>query len=156
MPAEKRGWRMKADTMYFGEIKYTKKELITFKEGLFGFESQKDFLPIPFEAEDDAVLCLQSVAQRDVSFIVMNPFRLDPEYSPALRPEDYTRLGTKDEEKLSYYVICVIWDTPEESTVNLKCPVVVNSDTRQAVQVILEDDRYRFRHSLSEFAGKES
>ena len=44
---------MKADTMYFGRIEFDKKELIRFEEGLFGFESQKDFLPVPFEGEED-------------------------------------------------------------------------------------------------------
>ena len=86
----------------------------------------------------------------------MNPFRLMPDYDPVLKPEDYERLGTDQEELLSYYVISVIRSTPEESTVNLKCPVVVNSVTRKAIQVILESGAYRFRHSLSEFTGKEA
>ena len=147
---------MKADTMYFGRIEFDKKELIRFEEGLFGFESQKDFLPVPFEGEEDAVLCLQSISDRDISFLIMNPFRLYPAYEPKLGKVDYRKLGTAREENLSYYVICVLRDTPEESTVNLKCPVVVNTVTRRAVQVILENNTYGFRHSLSEFAGKEA
>lgn len=146
---------MKADTMYFGMLEFNKEELICFEEDLFGFENRKDFLPVPFEAEDDTILCLQSIEDRDTSFIIMNPFRLSPDYNPQLKPEDYKRLGTSREEDLSYYVICVIRNTPEESTVNLKCPVVVNSVTRKAIQVILEDGNYRFRHSLSEFSGRE-
>lgn len=147
---------MKAETMYFGEIDFCAEELIRFEEGLFGFENQKDFLPVPFEAEDDAILCLQSITDRDISFIVMNPFRLDMTYDPELKREDLKRLGAAEEQDLSYYVICVIRDTPEESTVNMKCPVVVNSVTRKALQVILENKKYGFRHSLSEFSSKEA
>ena len=145
---------MRADTMYFGALEFSENELIRFGEGLFGFENRKDFLPIAFE-EDDTILCLQSIEDRDLSFILMNPFRLRPDYSPVLQPGDYERLGTDKEEILSFYVISVIRSTPEESTVNLKCPIVVNSETRKAVQVILESGAYRFRHSLSEFTGKE-
>lgn len=146
---------MKADTMYFGEVEFSEKELIRFEEGLFGFESQKDFLPVSFEADDDTILFLQSITDRDISFTTMNPFRLEPGYSPVLTKEDQKKLGNAREEELSYYVICVIRSTPEESTVNLKCPVVVNSVTRKAVQVILENEDYGFRHSLSEFSAKE-
>ena len=146
---------MRADTMYFGALEFSEEELIRFEEGLFGFENRKDFLPVPFE-EEDTILCLQSIEDRDLSFILMNPFRLMPDYDPVLKPDDYERLGTDQEELLSYYVISVIRSTPEESTVNLKCPVVVNSVTRKAIQVILESGAYRFRHSLSEFTGKEA
>lgn len=145
---------MKADTMYFGILEFSEKELIRFEEGLFGFENRKDFLPVAFE-EEDTILCLQSIEDRDLSFILMNPFRLLPDYNPVLQPGDYEKLGTDKEELISFYVISVIRSTPEESTVNLKCPVAVNSETRKAVQVILESKEYGFRHSLSEFTGKE-
>ena len=41
----------------------------------------------------------------------------------------------------------------EESTLNFKCPVVVNPDSRRAIQVILESDAYHMRHRLAEFQG---
>ena len=42
-----------------------------------------------------------------------------------------------------------------DSTVNLRCPVAVNEDTRQAMQVILEDQGYKMHHRLSEFGQRE-
>ena len=38
-----------------------------------------------------------------------------------------------------------------DSTVNLRCPVAVNDQTGQAMQVILESGDYHMRHLLSEF-----
>jgi len=145
---------MRIDTLYFGAIECQENEIVVFQEGLFGFEGQKDFLPIPFEEGKDTVLCLQSVADREVCFIIMNPFQLDHEYAPKLKREDYEALGTSDESLLSYYVICVMREKMEESTVNMKCPVVVNTSTRQAIQVILDTDSYKFRHALVEFSGQ--
>jgi len=86
----------------------------------------------------------------------MNPFMLKEDYNPVLSKEDYNMLGTSDEKDLSYYVFCVIANAAEESTVNLKCPIVVNHVTRQARQVILNSEEYGFRHLLKEFEKEEA
>lgn len=133
-----------------GKFPYNKEELIYFNEGLFGFEGYKSFLPLPMEEENDAVLSLLSVEDESLSFIIMNPFRLLGDYSPVLSQADYKKLGTSNDADLSFYVICVVADTAADSTVNLKCPIVVNTVTRKAVQVILDTDKYHFRHVLKQ------
>ena len=133
-----------------------KSQYIEFKEGIFGFEEEKKFLPVMFEDGSDAVLYLQSIRNEKLSFVVMNPFMLKEDYNPVLSEEDYKKLGTSDEKDLSYYVFCVISNVAEESTVNLRCPIVVNHVTRQAVQVILGSDEYGFRHPLKEFEKEEA
>lgn len=133
-----------------------KSQYIEFKEGIFGFEEEKKFLPVMFEDGSDAVLYLQSIRNEKLSFVVMNPFMLKEDYNPILSEEDYKKLGTSDEKDLSYYVFCVIANVAEESTVNLRCPIVVNHVTRQAVQVILGSDEYGFRHPLKEFEKEEA
>ena len=133
-----------------------KSQYIEFKEGIFGFEEEKKFLPVMFEDGSDAGLYLQSIRNEKLSFVVMNPFMLKEDYNPVLSEEDYKKLGTSDEKDLSYYVFCVIANVAEESTVNLRCPIVVNHVTRQAVQVILGSDEYGFRHPLKEFEKEEA
>ena len=130
-------------------------QYIEFKEGIFGFEEEKKFLPVMLEDGSDAVLYLQSVVNPELSFIIMNPFMLDEEYNPVLSEEDYRKLGTADEKELSYYVFCVIANEAKESTVNLKCPIVIHPGTREARQVIMETEAYGMRHSLAEFASRE-
>lgn len=146
---------MNLNTAYFGSVTYEKEEVIRFEEGLFGFEQERDFLPIPLEKDSDAVLCLQSMSDENLNFIIMNPFLLYPDYEPMLRKEDYKKLGTSKDEELSFYVICVMKENVDESTVNLKCPIAVNVSTRKACQVVLETNIYGFRHLLREFSRKE-
>ena len=134
---------------------YAEDELIYFPEGLFGFEQYKRFAPLPVEEDSDAILCLQSAEDEDLSFIIMNPFYLEDGYHPELTPKDYERLGTDDGGQISFYVICVIGESPEKSTVNLKCPIAVNTVSRRALQVILESEEYYMRHALSEFQKRE-
>jgi len=138
-------------------IQYEEKDLIHFEDGLFGFEEYKKFVPLAVDEEDDsgAMIYLQSVDEEQLSFLMMNPFLLMEEYDPKLSRDDNKALDIKKEEDMACYVICVIKDTPEESTVNLRCPVVINVLTRQARQVILDTDQYGLRHMLKEFSDKE-
>ena len=139
---------MKTGSEYFGEVEYEADEVITFQEGLYGFENYHDFLPIPFEEESDTLLYLQSLEDFHLSFILMNPFSFFPEYQPVLEKKDYVKLETDDEKDLSYYVLCVIGEHAEECRVNLRCPIVVNAITRKAVQVVLPNTDYPFQQPL--------
>ena len=145
---------MKIQTKYFGEIEYDEDEKILFPAGLFGFESEREFLLIPFEG--GSLLCFQSVRTPDLAFVSMNPLSLKLDYEPVLQPAELQSLGVQDSQDLAYYVLCVVKKPVSESTVNLKCPIAVNPETRQARQVILETDAYEMRHPLAEFSGEEA
>lgn len=131
-------------------------DYIEFPDGLFGFEQSTKFIPLMVEEDSDAVLLLQNMENEELTFVVMNPFMLCEEYNPVLSAEDYAKLETTNDEELSFYVICVVKDDMEESTVNLKCPIVVNVITKKARQVILESKEYKFRHYLKEFKKGEA
>ncbi len=146
---------MKITNKYFGEIEYVPEEKICFPEGLFGFEDQREFLPVPFEPDSDALICLQSLADEELSFILLNPFLFFAGYNPRISDADRSAIGSPEDEDISYYVIGVIRDSVSESTVNLKAPIAVNYRTRDARQIILEDSAYTFRHSLGGLQGEE-
>lgn len=147
---------MVVNTQYFGTISCSEEELIYFPDGLFGFSSLKYYLPLAFQKDSDALICLQSTEDSSVSFIIMNPFLLYADYAPVLSPEDKKLLGCSDnEDAVSYYVICVIHDSMERSTVNLKSPIAVNTENRQARQIILDNPLYKFRHPIGDFVKKE-
>ena len=141
---------MKINNKYFGEIEYAAEEKLCFPEGLFGFEEQKEFLPIPFEEGTDAMICLQSLRDEELSFVLLNPFLFFTDYNPGISESDRKAIGSPKDEDISYYVIGVFREQLGDSTVNLKAPIAVNARTRDARQIILEDSIYTFRHSLGE------
>ncbi len=128
---------------------YEENELIIFDDGLFGFESYKRFLPLPMEENNNDFLCLVSVEDETLSFIIINPFTILADYNPILTADEMKKLEVSEDKELSFYSICVVGDTAQNSTVNLKCPIVVNAKTRKAMQVILTSGNYNFRHTLS-------
>ena len=142
---------MKLQTKYFGEIDYELSQALTFPNGLFGFEEERSFLLLPFEGSGGTMLCLQSTATGPLAFVLLDPFSLDGEYSPELSAAELEQFGAEDISKLCCYVLCAVKNPVSASTVNLKCPVVVDPRTNEARQVILETDRYGMRHPLSEF-----
>lgn len=146
---------MEIQTQYFGTISCSENELIHISDGLFGFTHLKNYVPLAFQDNSDALICLQSVEDVNVSFILMNPFQLYADYAPVLSEGDRKFLNVSQEEDgISYYVICVIHDSMDHSTVNLKCPIAVNIETREARQVILENPLYQFRHLIKDFVKK--
>lgn len=140
-------------TKYFGSIEIDPEDVLEFRKGLFAFEDEKRFVLLPFEGSDSALLCLQSVQTEGLAFVVMNPFAVCPGYAPVLTAEELKAMGVKESTELCYYVMCVVRNPVSESTLNLKCPVVINDETRHAMQVILEGDAYGMRHRLEEFGG---
>lgn len=145
---------MQLDTKYFGQITYEAEDVLDFPNGLFGFEGEKRFLLLPFSGSHGNMLCLQSVEAPSPAFILMNPFSLLPSYAPVLSQEELKLMGVTQSHELCYYVMCVAREPVGESTVNLRCPVVVNPDLHRACQVILDTDEYHMRHRLDEFSDK--
>ncbi len=146
---------METNTKYFGTITYTTDEVITFAHGIFGFEESKKFLLIRFAEDNEGMLCLQNIEEPSLAFVVINPFAFLPTYAPSLSADELKTLAAADSTELMFYNICVLKDIPEESTVNLRCPLAINPENKNGMQVILDNEKYSFRQPLNNLA-KES
>jgi len=139
---------MKINTKYFGQIEVNDSEQITFGKGLFGFEENKSFFVLSFDEEDDTLQCLQSAEDPNLAFVILNPFSILDSYDPLLIKEDLADLDAQGDTSLVFYSIAVLHDDFKDTTVNLKCPVVINLEKKLAKQVILEDSSYSLRHPM--------
>ena len=142
---------MKTITKLFGEVEYEAEDVLNFQRGMYGFEEERRFLLLPFSGGQ--MFCLQSLETPQLAFILMDPFALDSAYTPVLQETELRELGVNSSEELYYYVTCVAKTPAGDSTINMRCPIVINGDIGSSMQVILDDDRYQMRHKLSEFEG---
>lgn len=140
---------MERMTKYFGKLSFDESEILNFENGLFGFESYKQFSLIRFDNENGNILCLQSLEESQLAFPIINPFSFIPEYLPLLDDDSLKKLNLNNEKEALFYNICVIRPILKDSTVNLRCPIVVNPDTRTAIQVILDNSQYSFKYPFS-------
>lgn len=141
---------MNINANYFGNISYENSDIIQIDNGLIGFDSYTKYLPLSFHEDNDFMISLQSLEEESLSFILMDPFQLFPEYAPDLTEQDIEELQIDSLEDVIFYAICVIRDTIDSSTVNLKAPLVINLANRKAKQVILEQPEYTFQHTLAQ------
>ncbi len=133
-------------TRDFGEITVRPEDVISFTSGMYGFDDYKSYVILKDSPEDD-VMFLQSLDNTDLSFVLIDPYTILRNYEPALNEEDLDELGVKNEADLKYLVIAIIREDVKESVVNLKSPVAINPETKEAKQVILQN-AYPLRHNI--------
>lgn len=139
---------MLINTEVFGEIQIDKDKIIKFKEGLLGFEEEKEFAIINMEEVDSPFQWLQSVNTPELTFIITNPFYAFPDYEFTISKKVQEKLEIEDENDIAIYSIVVIPKDMEKMTANLLGPIIINIDKKLGKQVILDDNRYSTKHFI--------
>lgn len=128
----------------WGEVEVQEKDIYQFPKGLPGFEEETEFALIPWE--DTPFSYLQSVREKDLSFLLVSPFTFVTEYSFELSEVDKEELEIA--EQVSVYSLVTIHSQTNKSTMNLLAPVVLNPEKRLGKQVILHQSIYETRHLI--------
>ncbi len=134
-------------TEYLGEVEYTKEDIIHMEKGLYGFEEVKDYLLIQNPDNDLPYMWLQSIEDEKLSFIVTNPFYFVSDYDFELPDAVIKKLEVKSIEDIQILSIIVIPDKIENTTMNLKSPIILNHNINKGEQIILEG-KYDLRYKL--------
>lgn len=138
----------KVNTLRFGEIEVEEEKVVHFEDGIPAFEDEHEFLIIPYDDESPYVF-LQSITTPDLAFLMTMPFVFFPDYEFELDDESQSRLGIKTQEDMLIYTLLTIpGGKVAEMTANLMAPVVLNQNTMQARQVVLDKSRYTTKHRL--------
>ncbi len=139
---------MQIETTRFGKIEIEEKKIIFFTSGILGFPEAKRYVLIPHR-QNSPFFWLQAVDVPELAFVVVDPRLFFPDYAPKLPPEVLKELHLKEGDELCFLSIVTIpKEKPEEMTVNLLGPVVVNITRRLAKQVVLDARRYPLREPL--------
>ena len=135
---------MQLHTRDFGEIEIDEKKLITFVSPIYGFDSYQKFALLYQKSISEHFIWLQSVEEPELCFILADPGLVMERYAPKLSEEAVQMLG---DGRYFYWLMTSIRDPFDQSTVNLKSPIVVNPQRNLAAQLILEED-FPLRHPL--------
>lgn len=127
---------MKLLTRDFGKVEIEDDDIITFVEPIYGFETLSKFVFL-YDQNNSHFVWLQSAEKKEICFILTHPAIVDALYSPQLPASATDQLG---DGKYMLWLVTVIANDIKESTVNLKSPIVVNPQTKLAMQVILDND----------------
>ncbi|MCI8908365.1 MAG: flagellar assembly protein FliW [Angelakisella sp.] len=135
---------MKLFTRDLGEIEIDEKDIVTFTGPIFGFEKYRRFVFLYQEEIVENFIWLQSVEEPELCFILVQPDLITDHYQPQLPKEAKTLLGDGD---WMCWLIVSLREPFQDSTVNLRSPIVVNPELRQAAQFVLEGN-LPIRHPL--------
>lgn len=125
---------MKYQTRDFGEVEIEQERVIRFVQPILGYEELVEYTLLYDKETGPGLVWLQSLEEKDVCFILLDPTALPLKYAPFVSEEQAKELGEGD---LLYLPIVCIPENLKRSTVNLRSPIVVNAGTRKAMQVVL-------------------
>ena len=134
-------------TNNFGNLSIEKENIITFEQGLLGFEELIQFAIIDVE-ECLPFEWLVSVKDPDIAFPILNPSLFFSDYKPSLSKDDLVSLNIKKEKDVEMFCIVTLDKKPENVTLNLKGPILINMKNKMGKQVVLTEDYYSLNQQL--------
>lgn len=112
--------------------------------GIPGFPNQKQFVIFEHK-KDSAFLWYQSVDEPALAFVITDPYLFKPDYTVdmdrILKELSWDPDGDEDQFKL-YVIVKIPAGSPDKMTANLMGPILLNTVTREAVQIVLSDGSY--------------
>jgi flagellar assembly factor FliW len=99
-----------------------------------GFPAHRQFVLVRLN-DEGLLYAFTSIEDPELRFLVAPPEPFFPEYAPEIEKEIFAALNTKDPDRL--LVMVVITAGVHETTANLLAPIIVDRDSRRAMQVVL-------------------
>jgi FliW protein. len=140
---------MYIDTEHFGRIEIKEDDVITFPEGLPGFEELHRFTLLNTGEELANVFWLQSIDRPEICFVVTDPFAVYNGYQVEINDDDAALLEITDPDSVLTLAIMVIPEDPRDIRVNLKAPVVINLEKKLGKQVLQQNESLPIRYYLN-------
>ena len=137
---------MTVDTKAFGPVEINEKQKVNIPQGLFGFEEYIEFVLL--DAEHEPFFWLQSLNDKEIAFILINPFFFRKDYEVNIINEDLEGIGITSPENALIFVIVTIPQDGSTMTANLQGPLIINKETMTGMQAVLSDSKWKTRHDI--------
>ncbi len=144
------------ETKPFGKIEISSKEIISFPEGIFAFEGLKEYVLLSTKKQL-SFRWLQSLEEKNITFLMANPVEFLPNYSPKISKENLEIIQTSESSETSLFCIVTIpANQPKKMTINLQGPIIINFNKMLAAQFVSEDASHQVRQSFFELLTQEN
>lgn len=137
-------------TRCFGEIDLSEDKIITFKQGIFGFENFKQYTLL-YDNEDGktpVISWLQSIEEPTLALPVITPDIIKPDYNPSINTDVLTSLGKLDSQNTVLLLTLTVPRDLTQMTTNLKAPIIINTNTKTGCQTVAENDDYVIKYKV--------
>ncbi len=143
---------MKIKTRIFGEIEIDDDKIIRFTNGIIGFPDLKEFSLMHDAEHTDGggIQWLQSLQEPGFALPVLDPLVVMPSYNPQVEDELLKPIGCLDQDHMLVLVTLTVPSDIRKMSVNLRAPIVVQTESRKACQVIVDDEKYPVKYPIYE------
>lgn len=132
----------------FGTIDFMEEDVVHFPDGLVGFSNLRRFVVLATK-EGSPFRWLQSLDEAALAFLVSDPNAYVSGYAPVISDDTAADLDLSDSTPtILYATVTIPPGRPQEMTLNLVAPIVINASSRQAKQLVLDDHAYTIRHRV--------
>lgn len=146
---------MNIQTKFLGEVEIQQSEIITFENGLPGFQQYTKYILLGLDADLPLAL-LQSTEDEQVGFVVGYPFAFKPDYAFDVSEEDKEQLQLEEESEVATYTVITLKENFADSTINLLAPIIINTKKKLGKQIVLQDsEKYPLRYQVAISEGSE-
>lgn len=135
-------------TKPFGEIKIDERQIISFPDGIPGFDYIRYFVLLDSGDANSPFKWLQALDEESLAFVIIQPSDFMDDYEPEISQADLDAIECVDEQKLLIFSIVTIPDDPAKMTANLQGPIMINTEKRIGRQSISMNERYSVRHRI--------
>jgi len=129
----------------FRNLEISEQSLVEMPFGMFGFEEMKEFVLLEKSKESPFKL-LQATADPNVAFLLIDPLEFFPDYEIDIPSSDAEQLKLDDALEARVLATVTIDKNHGWFTANLVGPIVINSRTLEAKQIVLDNERYGTKH----------
>lgn len=123
-----------------GVVQVQDDKILTFEEGLFGFEDYKKFALI--DSEYEPFIWLQSIENQNLAFLIIDPFLVCSSYEADIDDLSLAKIGVTKPEDVVIMTIVTVPQDGSAITANFQGPLVINKQNKKCLQVILTDNRW--------------
>ena len=131
----------------FGTITYAPGDVLRFPQGLIGFDSCSRFLLVS-TSENGTFQWLQSLDVPSLAFLVTRPQQYVATYEPKVKSFFSAPAKVDPSKRLVLTTVSIPKGRPEEMSINLAGPIVIDLHAKLGRQIILEDEAYTTRHRV--------
>jgi len=136
---------MRVHTHRFGDIDVPDEAILHFPEGIHGFPHFRRCCLLPY-GYHTGLRWLQSLDDPALVFLTLEPHLVFPDYEVEIPDRDAIALDLTDPERAVVLTLVTVSEERSSVTANLLAPIVINTDSRRARQLILDGDIYTTRH----------
>lgn len=141
-------------TTKFGEVEVNENYIFDFVEPIIGYEEYHKFALVDYNV-NSPFKWLQSVENPDLAMPVTIPAYFGIPYEFTIPDEKEQILDAKDAgDILCLNIANVPNGAPQNTTINLLAPIVINKANKKAIQLVLLDTNFAIKYRL--FDAKET